>query len=489
LQYILYTAGVAIHNIYFHPLSKFPGPACRAAFHLPGIWEMWSGWSVQNIYALHEKYGNVVRIAPDALSFNTAPAWKDIYGFQQDKKQIEKDYKRFPDVPDPLPILTSNDTDHARMRRLVSHAFSENAIQELLPLIATYIDELVNQIQTLIADVDHTVVDMNKCFNCLSFDIVSGLSFGEAVGALKGDYSYIETFFASCKLYPIIPTAYEYSAVKMALDFMMMIPKFRKTHEMGYLATKAKVERRMEHEVSKYRDFMTYILRHNDERGMTKSEITGSTTVLVNAGGEATAACMAAAIYYLLRNPDCMEKLVKEVREAYCNRNDITARPLHLVYLNAVVEEVLRIYPPTPGLFSRRTGVGGKNIDGYFVPPNTSLGVHPYSANHSSANFTNPQKFVPERWLPIPPSEYSYDIRDARQPWSTGPRNCIGRSLAYLEIRTSLASVLWSFDMMLCEESREWASEQRYNIVWNRPELKVKLSRRRSIDCNTMNPS
>lgn len=107
---------------------------------------------------------------------------------------------------------------------------------------------------------------------------------------------------------------------------------------------------------------------------MTEGEIIGSTAVLVNAGGEATAACLTAAIYYLLKNPKPMKRLRDEICDKITCQDDIfSGGASNLAYLDAVVEETLRIYPPTPGTFARRTSLGGNTVDGYFVPPNVCI--------------------------------------------------------------------------------------------------------------------
>jgi hypothetical protein len=75
-QYLLYTLGKAIYNIYFHPLSKFPGPKLWAASPIPISWHMILGDSGFTYRKLNEKYGDVVRIAPDELAFTSAAAVK-----------------------------------------------------------------------------------------------------------------------------------------------------------------------------------------------------------------------------------------------------------------------------------------------------------------------------------------------------------------------------------------------------------------------------
>jgi cytochrome P450 len=106
---------------------------------------------------------------------------------------------------------------------------------------------------------------------------------------------------------------------------------------------------------------------------MSEPEIVGATSVLVNAGGESTATCMAAAVYFMLKEPHVYEKAKTEVRKYYSTEDSITSTTSHNIpYLNAVIDEVFRFYAPTPGNFSRRT-VKSARIDGHMIPPNVSL--------------------------------------------------------------------------------------------------------------------
>lgn len=79
-----------IYNVFFHPLSRFPGPTwgrfTRIPFWIKGL----KGTQVYFIHSLHEKYGSVVRIAPDELSYTDAQAWKDIYGYTKGRQENPK---------------------------------------------------------------------------------------------------------------------------------------------------------------------------------------------------------------------------------------------------------------------------------------------------------------------------------------------------------------------------------------------------------------
>ena len=116
------------------------------------------------------------------------------------------------------------------------------------------------------------------------------------------------------------------------------------------------------------------ILRPNDEGGMNQRDIIANARVLLLAGSETTATLLSGATYYLLQHPDAMRHVQSEVRTAFKREEEITLRSVSstssLPYLNAVIQESLRCYPPVPATLPRRTGPEGALIDGRFVPAN-----------------------------------------------------------------------------------------------------------------------
>jgi cytochrome P450 len=119
----------------------------------------------------------------------------------------------------------------------------------------------------------------------------------------------------------------------------------------------------------------------------------------------------------------------------------------------------------------------------------TTVSVTQFAAFRSPTNFRAPDDFIPERWIS---SEYDSDSKGALQPFSLGPRNCVGKkyvtslhystrlclrlhSLAYHETRLIVASILHRFDMNLCAESKNW-NDQKVYTLWNKPPLMVTLA-------------
>ena len=106
----------------------------------------------------------------------------------------------------------------------------------------------------------------------------------------------------------------------------------------------------------------------------------------------------------------------------------------------------------------------------------TRIAVFHYAAYHSERNFAHPEQFIPERWLDNAGPEFSSDSREVLQPFHVGPRNCLGKNLAYAEMRLFLAKMLWHFDFELADPNDEWFARLKAYSVWDRPSLKIRLT-------------
>ena len=113
-----------MNNLYRHPLSRFPGPRLWAISGIPYVWTLIKGDLTHCTHELHQRYGPIVRLAPKELSFIDGQAWRDIYDHHQGRPNFPKNPLWMAPGDDRIhPILNANDADHARYRRLLSHAF------------------------------------------------------------------------------------------------------------------------------------------------------------------------------------------------------------------------------------------------------------------------------------------------------------------------------------------------------------------------------
>ena len=164
------------------------------------------------------------------------------------------------------------------------------------------------------------------------------------------------------------------------------------------------------------------LISEREKNGTSFQTLQSQASALVVAGSETTATSLSAITYYLCRNPKVYDKLAREIRGAFSNYDQITGRSTDsLIYLKAVIEEGLRLYPPIPIGLPRVSP--GETVDGYYVPQGNVVFVSGWAATHSGMNFHNPLDFIPERWL----DPECQDKKTASQPFLLGSRSCLGR--------------------------------------------------------------
>ncbi|KAE9366288.1 cytochrome P450, partial [Stipitochalara longipes BDJ] len=466
--------GNIVYNLWFHPLAGFPGPKWNAFSNLPVSYAFLRGTYPFYLNSVHEHYGDVVRIRPDALSFSDSQAAKDILTNKTGRGQLQKDPNFYTKHPNGFhSILTvPSDTDHSRYRRLLSHGFSEKAIREQESVVKIYVDLLIQRLHKRAKEGPQ---DMVAWFNWTTFDLIGDLTFDRSFDCLENEayHEWIPFVFGGIKAVLILGELRRYPLV-MRLLLWLFRKQLISSREKGAQFTKERVDHRISSATDRL-DFLGHIFRHDGkETEMSRGEIDATSAILVLGGSDTTATLLSGTVYYLLQNPRVMQKLVAEIRESFINEDQINMTSVNsLSYLLAILEEAMRIYPPVTLGSPRIVGEEGTVIGAYQVPPKTAVVDSQYAASHSSRNFRNPKSFVPERWLDDP--AFENDDKAASHPFSLGPRNCIGRNLAYAEMRVILARLVWNFDMENAVGTRNWIERNRVYSLWEKPPLPVLL--------------
>ncbi|GME43669.1 Cytochrome p450 [Neofusicoccum parvum] len=445
-------------------------------FLLPYWYNVILGRQVRWIHALHKKYGTVVRVGPKQLSFIDGRAWKDIYGHRTGGRASNHKDEQFYSKPingiDSL-ITEPSDAEHGRIRKIFANAFSHKALVEQEPLIRKYAELLVSQTKAAAA-ASTSPFDLVKLYNFTTFDIMGDLTFGEPLNLLQtSEYTpWVDAVFGGFKAGDIARITLEYPLLRAV--WKLVTPRrlvaMRRAH---FQHSADRVERRLAAE-SPRPDIWSLALR--DGARLERGKMHSNAALFMLAGTETTATLLSGLTYHLLRAPDKLRVLLGEIRGAFAAVEDMDLVNLQrLPYLSACVEEGLRMYPPVPFALPRKIAPGGAEVCGRWVPGGTRVYVPQFAAYHSAVNFVSPDAFLPERWMGG--SEFESDRRDVLQPFSFGPRNCLGKNLAYHEVRIILAMMLWSFDMELCEESFNWADQKSWTL-WDKPKLMVRIKPR-----------
>ena len=325
------------------------------------------------IKALHDKYGEVVRIGPNDLVYCTPQVWKDIYGH---KKKFEEQFSKDPQLYTPTPngtggLIVTENSQHGRVRRLVSHAFSEQALRKQETLLHTYADHLIQRFHEQAAkESPSNVIDIVRWYNYTTFDLIGDLSFGEPFYCLRDDkyHWWVSLMLDAVKVSTYLKIPHFYPYLKPVGKFF--IPKrLSERKDAMFKLSVEKVDRRLQIQMERP-DFISYLLKHRDgENAMTREELDANASTFILAGSETTSSMLSGCTYHLLQNPDIYRRLVSEIRGSFNDALDIQVSSVSkLSYLNAVISESMRIYPPIPAMLPRLVPKGGAMVNGKYVP-------------------------------------------------------------------------------------------------------------------------
>ncbi|KAH8837867.1 hypothetical protein MCOR02_001092 [Pyricularia oryzae] len=512
VAYISYLLGLAIYRLWFHPLAKFPGPAWLAVSEFPYLFMgSYRGTFAARTLDLHRRYGKIVRIAPDRLIVDGSVGWNDVFAHRPggDATEFQKAKGTYASPDGTALINATSRESHRRQRRALAHAFSEAALAEQEHLIIRYVDLCMRRLSEASRGGSQPV-NMMSWLNFLTFDIIGDLAFGESFGSLeKGGYHFwVKNMFAAFKgisrrrffrrtglslLARLDPGktiekltannrySHEKAAARIALGEEPLAPAWNgKLDAQGRPVMKPR------------RDFMSYMMRKSGtDQGMTREEMLNNTVSLILAGSETTGTNLSTLFFQLClpQNRAVKDAVVAEVRSKFTREADVNFRSVQgnaLPLLHACLEESLRIHPPVAETPPRVSP--GAVVDGRFVPQGTIVMVYQNATYRNPDNFVEPDAFRPQRFLP--PSHPMYDARLAAgsntaafKPFSYGPRDCLGKNLAYAEMNLVASRVLLRFDVELAENTpKDWLDSQLSFGVWQKDDLMIKLSERRDVE-------
>lgn len=311
---------------------------------LPYLYHVVRGDWHETLRAFHNCYGPVVRYTREDVSFISAHALKEIFGHKSSQdKTFEKDYSRFYTRSKHANIISSDNEDHKRMRRLLSHAFSEKALRNQENTMKHYVNLLISKL--VIEAQRGSIVDIVRWYNFTTFDLIGDLAFGEPFGCLeKGGYHpWVKIIFESVKV-----GAIRQVIQRLKLDALVPLlspPSLKLSAKQHRQLSYETVMKRLESKNTDREDFMSYILRHNnDGNGMTTGEIVENAAILIVAGSETTATLLSGTTYYLLTHREVYDKLAQEIRSTFQSEDEITMlRVNQLQYMVAVFNEAFRI--------------------------------------------------------------------------------------------------------------------------------------------------
>lgn len=201
------------------------------------------------------------------------------------------------------------------------------------------------------------------------------------------------------------------------------------------------------------RDFFHWLFNAKDPEtgtGYSLSELYAECELLTIAGSDTTAIVISAAFFYLSRSPEVQKKLAQEIQATFTGYDEIKAgtKLQSCKYLTAFLHEAMRMSPPVPAEPSREVLQGGTTVNGHYFPQGSLVSTAFWAMHYNKEYYPEPLRFRPERWI-VGAAESSAEsvalAESAFCAFSAGSRGCVGKNMAWLEMRIVMAKTLWKY--------------------------------------------
>ncbi|PBK99824.1 cytochrome P450 [Armillaria gallica] len=499
----------------FHRLRSYPGPLIAKFSDAWLGYVSHQGHRSEVIHDLHRKYGPFVRIAPNHVSVAVSDAQPMVYGHGNGALKSSF-YDAF--ITTSIGIFTARDRPtHTRKRKIISHTFSQKSVLEFEPHVHRYVGQLLGQWDKLYDKALKGIsgeegegwtgrdgrlwLDCLPWVNYLAFDIIGDLAFGAPFGmimAAKDSVPMAQDPHAVMKSYGQAGAKHASKEIEViktlggpSETFLVTMgavpgwwravlkrtPMFWKGGEDFDAITGmavAAISKRLQ-EPTDRNDLLSKLQAGKDEDGnpMGQEELTAEALTFLIAGSDTTANSTCAIIYYLARTPSVQEKLHKELAEHLESGVATVEQVKNLAYLQAVINEGLRLHSTVAMGLPRVAPEGGMTILGNYFPGGTVISVPTYTIHRDPAVFGDDvEEFRPERWFECD----SAGVSKAFSPFSVGPRACIGRNLANFELQIIIASILKRYHFVL--ESPDEVLKVQEGLLRKPVECRVGMKRR-----------
>ncbi|KAJ1916070.1 hypothetical protein IWQ60_008226 [Tieghemiomyces parasiticus] len=484
-------ASWVIYHAFLSPLCHVPGPFfCRilpAALHP----QLYMGRHYVWVTEMHRRYGPLVRIGHQAVSVIDRASIREIYhGYSHIKARI---WYRGLEQYTPGMFTTPHAVVHKQLKRQLEPTFSRKAVREMESLVLEHgAAGLAFTIagrcaaEAAVAGPKHgetgTVVDLFSLLNYAALDTITQLALGRNACLLRGSDHPIVGWFHSFGMMATLMCAfpflkdYKFGFRQMRQDAQNLydhavecITEKRATlHQIA--ADRAAGRPIDDQRQAAEKDILANLLGAEDPQTnakLTEVQIAVETITTMFAGTETISAGLTLTFLHLFRHPNLYRKVQDEIVRSFPVPDlfgdedgcPTTPRPLGLnltllqmmgiTYANikervplveAIINETLRITPSATTVLMREVPEGGRVLGGHYMPAGTNVGMS-VMAYHHGAEWEDPHLFQPERFLGPEGEKNLVKLMS----FSLGPRQCIGRNLAYVEMSLILVVLLRFF--------------------------------------------
>jgi cytochrome P450 len=407
--------------------------------------------------------------------FNTSGAYADIYAARANitRSSFYRAWKR--SKYDVNTINSTNPAVHARKRKLLNLAFTEQSLKAAGPLMAVHIDRWI---ELLTKDSEKSKPwppprNMALWIDALVFDILGDLCFGESFNTKEPGENKL-------KKLPHLIMKQVSIGYMLSKSGLLNLVLYLQPRGLNALQERARhvdvkeyhtfVENRVDGRIAAHEarekvtrhDMFHFLLTATDidtnlPAYTDRNHLLAEARLLVLAGTDTSAATLCGLFFYLSHNPRVLAKLNSEIRSTFISVHEIMLGPelSKCQYLRACVDEALRLAPPAPGELPREILPGGAVIQGQFYPSGTVVGCSAWSMGRDEAVYGDANTFRPERWIvsnhpdTLNSEDQVRNLKENFHPFSRGSFDCAGRNVALLELLLVCARTIWKTDIQV----------------------------------------
>lgn len=355
-------------------------------------------------------------------------------------------------------LLTSSNAKWKQQRKLITPTFHFQILEQFIGIFESQSDVLVKKLNK---ELGEKPFDIFPYITLCALDVICEAAMGTSVNAQsESDSEYVHNVKEMCRIAVdrafsptkmwdfLYPFSKDYYKQKKALSVLHGYTNYviiKRREELANSNNTANNDD--ETGIKKRLAFLDLLLQCTiDGQPLSNEIIREEVDTFMFEGHDTTTSGISFTLYLLSKHPEVQEKVVEELRGLFAD--DKSRAPTYkdlqdMKYLDMVIKESMRLFPPVP--IYGRILEEDVEFDGGVLPKGLSLTIFSYGLHRQSEIFSDPEKFIPERFSPEnsagrPPYAYV--------PFSAGPRNCIGQRFAVLELKSTVSKVLRHYELL-----------------------------------------
>ncbi|KAI0479942.1 cytochrome P450 [Xylaria cf. heliscus] len=442
-------------------LRHIPGPFLGS---FSNIWIGYAGWAGKQYEMekfLGERYGPLVRVAPNTIMTDDPEIIRHISNTKSGYPRSEwYNGTRFNPASDSMFTIV-DPINHDKQKAKTSHGYSGRETPGLEPAIDEQITNLISLIRRKYVRKQGTSaglvpLNLSKAICLFTLDVISRIALGKEFGGLEADkdihgfYHVLESTLPFVNLFADVPWARKIAF--STLGIKLFGPKPTDTSGVGVIMKMANDEIRKRY--TSDGEALTDILGSFRRHGLTETECQAEAIFMFAAGSDTSASSILIMLFYLIATPVAYQRLKTEMKAAIesgrVSSPIAAAEAKELPYLQAVIYEGIRMRAPATGTFPKEVPPGGDTIHGHFIPGGTAIGPNLPSLMRSRAEFgEDADVFRPERFLEADLATRTEMQRTVELVFGYGRWMCAGKVIAWIELNKTLFELLRQFDFQI----------------------------------------